>query len=329
MPFLWNTTKNTTKKLLTKLKSPSPKHRKYSVLGFSIEKVSLPAFLKIRIPAGMTVEAAIVLPLFLFFFVNLGSALEMMRLHGNLQLALWDVGNQMCVYGYAVEDCTQIRSAVAEEDDDKREWWHELGDIALTYTYVKSQMTDYLGETYLEESPLRYGPGGLQFWESDVARTEDGIIAGDILDLVMTYQVSAPLEVPFMRPFRMSNRYYGRLWTGYDLTGSSDKNTVQDVVYITESGEVYHESRNCTHLKLSIREVSMDEAEAARNKNGSRYRECSKCRKKAFQGTVWISREGDSYHYDKECPGLKRTIYTIPRQQAAKYRPCSRCAAGA
>ncbi|MDE7271309.1 MAG: hypothetical protein K2N81_12660 [Acetatifactor sp.] len=328
MPFLWNTTK----KLLTKLKSPSPKHRKHSVLGCSIEKVSLPAFLKIRLSAGMTVEAAIVLPLFLFFFVNLGSAMEMIRLHGNLQLALWDVGNKMCVYGYAAGNSDGIKATVAKEDADKREWWHELGDIALTYTYVKSRVTDYLGEAYLEESPLRYGQSGLQFWESDVAGAEDdlgnGIIVGDTLDIVMTYQVSALLEIPFVRPFRMSNRYYGRLWTGYELTGSSDENAVQDVVYITENAQVYHESRNCTHLKLSISEVSMDEAEAARNQNGGRYKECSKCRKKAFQGTVWISRQGDYYHYDRECSGLKRTIYTIPRQQATQYRPCSRCAMG-
>lgn len=333
MPFLWNTIRI----LLTKLKSPSPKHRKHSVLGCSIEKVSLPTFLKIRLSAGMTVEAAMVLPLFLFFFVNLGSAMEMIRLHGNLQLALWDVGNKMCVYGYAAENFGQIKAAVEREaeesvgkDDaaDKREWWSELGDVALTYTYVKSSVTDYLGEDYLEESPLRYGQSGLQFWESDVVGTAGGAVEGDILDIVMTYQVSAPLELPFLRPFRMSNRYYGRLWTGYELTGALDKQDGQDVVYITENAEVYHESLNCTHLKLSVREVSMDEAEAARNNHGGRYKECSKCGKKTFQGTVWISREGDYYHYDRACSGLKRTVYTIPRQQAAKYRPCSRCAVG-
>lgn len=320
MPFLWNATK----KLLIKLKSPSPKYRKYFVRGNSIEKVSLPAFLRVRLSAAMTVEAAIVLPLFFFFFVNLGSAIEMMRLHGNLQIALWDTGNRMCVYGYAAETIKTDKDGAM----DKRGWRHELGDIALTYTYVKSSITDYLGETYLETSPLRYGQNGLQFWESDVIEAYDDITSGDMLDIVMTYQVSAPLDLPFLRPFRMSNRYYGRLWTGYELTQASHDHDAQDVVYVTENGEVYHESRNCTHLKLRIREVSMDEAEAARNANGGRYAECSKCKRRAFQGTVWIGFEGDSYHYDRECPGLKRTVYTIPRRQAVRYRPCSRCAPG-
>ncbi|MCM1552448.1 MAG: hypothetical protein NC092_07125 [Butyrivibrio sp.] len=284
-------------------------------------------FLKRKTPAGMTVEASIVLPLFLFFFLNLGSAMEMIRLHGNLQLGLWDVGNRMCVYGYAVGSggkASDTDSKTLKQED--REWWQEWGDIALSYTYIKSQVVNYVGEEYLEESPLSYGVSGLQFWESDVLQSKAVSASEDVLDIVMTYQVAPWLEIPFVRPFRMVNRYYGRMWTGYDLSGgASGGDSAQDVVYITENASVYHESINCTHLKLSIREVSMEEALAARNENGGRYTECAKCKKKAFQGTVFIGREGDCYHYDRDCSGLKRTIYTIPRQQASRYRPCSRC----
>jgi len=50
-------------------------------------------------PASMTMEAAVVLPLFFFFFLDLTSSIEMIRLHGNFQMALWDVGNTISVYG--------------------------------------------------------------------------------------------------------------------------------------------------------------------------------------------------------------------------------------
>ncbi len=326
MPFLWNTLM----KLLTMLKRPSPKHRKHSFFKYFIEKASLFISPEKKLDAGMTVEASIVLPLFLFFFVNLGSIMEMMRLHGRLQLALWDVGNRMCVYGYAAGSRNNVPDTAdgVESEKEDRGWLRELGDIALSYTYVKSQVTDYVGEAYLEESPLSHGVSGLQFWESDAAGGGDLAVGGNILDIVMTYQVAPKLEIPFVRPFRMSNRYYGRLWTGYDLTeGVSEQDEPQDVVYITDNASVYHESRECTHLALSIREVSLGEAMKARNENGGRYVECSKCRKKPFQGTVFIGSDGDCYHYDRGCSGLKRTIYTISRQQAAKYRPCSRCAA--
>lgn len=334
MSFLWNTVKNLILKLLTISTSPSPKYRKHFQNSYFIEKTSLPVSLKKmygslnrKVSAGMTVEASIVLPLFLFFFINLGSAMEMIRLHDNLQLGLWDVGNRMCVYGYAVKAGSTVSDTDSKKlDKEDREWWQEWGDIVLSYTYIKNQVVNYVGEEYLEESPLSHGVSGLQFWESDVLQSKDVSTSGDVLDIVMTYQVAPWIEIPFVRPFRMVNRYYGRVWTGYDLSGGApDGNSVQDVVYITENASVYHENINCTHLKLSIREVSLEEALAARNENGGRYTECAKCKKKPFQGTVFIGREGDCYHYDRACSGLKRTIYTIPRQQASKYRPCSRC----
>ncbi len=325
MPFLWNIIM----KLLTRFKSPSPKHRNHTVLGYFIERASLPAFYKKKLSAGMTVEASMVLPLFLFFFVNLGSATEMIRLHGNLQMALWEVGNRMCVYGYAIDNLEGIKGNGGEKDGNQEEWWQELSDIALSYTYVKSQVVNYVGESYLESSPLDGGASGLQFWESDVSGSGQNSVSQDTLDLIMTYQVSPWLDIPFVRPFRMSNRYYGRYWTGYELqTKGTDAGDKSDVVYVAENGSVYHETRDCTHLKLRIREVTLGEAESARNGNGARYTLCSKCGKSNFRGSVYITDEGNFYHYDRNCSGLKRTVHIIPRLQALAYRPCSRCALG-
>ncbi len=318
MPFLWNVCPT------NNLNRPSPKRKNKSFFGGFIERASLSAFLKRCLDAGMTVEAALVLPLFLFFFVNMGSAIEMIRLHGNLQLALWDVGNQMCVYGYVASEAGVIEESVTADTD--RTWWEEIGDVALTYTYVKAQVVDYAGRDYLEDSPLSYGTDGLQFWESDVAANGDSAVAGDVLDIVMTYQVSSVFEIPFVKPFRMSNRYYGRLWTGYDVGGGKEADVVHEVVYVAENAEVYHEKSDCTHLKLSIREVLLVEALSERNENGGKYTACSKCSAVLFNGTVFIAREGDFYHKERGCPGLKRTIYTMTKEQAkTKYRPCSRC----
>ena len=320
VPFLWNVGQKPT----NNSNRPSPKRKKISFFGGFIERGSLSVFWKYCVCAGMTVEAAIVLPLFLFFFVNMGSSIEMIRLHGNLELALWDVGNQMCVYGYAADEAGFIEADIAEGD---RTWWREMGDVALTYTYVKGQVADYVGRDYLDESPLSFGVDGLQFWESDVAVKSDSTVSGDLLDIVMTYQVSPVFEIPFVRPFRMSNRYYGRLWTGYDVSGSLSDDVLQEVVYIAENAEVYHVRSDCTHLKLSIQEVSFVEALSARNDNGGRYAACSKCDRCEFKGSVYIAREGDFYHKERGCPGLKRTIYTMTKEQAkTKYRPCSRCA---
>ncbi|MCM1099763.1 MAG: hypothetical protein NC079_09825 [Clostridium sp.] len=283
-----------------------------------------------------------VLPLFVFFLVNLGSAMEMIRLHGNLQMALWDVGSRMCVYGHVIGATDDLGDESVDgaytgngsagnaggADAQGKTLLQEMGDIALSYTYVKSCVVAYAGEEYLQASPLSHGVSGLQFWESGILGESgtdvEGILSGDVLDIVLTYQVSPWLDLPFVPPFRMSNRYYGRMWTGYELDTSLSA-LEQDVVYVAEHGEVYHERADCTHLQLSVREVSPWTVRLARNESGGRYQKCSKCGTMAYQGSLFIAREGDYYHYVRDCPGLKRTVHTIPRQQASQYRACSRC----
>ena len=114
MSSLWKC--NLIMKLKTIQKDPSPKHDHNLSFAQSLDSfqhkhppslgnllvpikgISLFISKKEKVPASMTVEAAIVLPLFLFFFLNLMSSIEMIRLHGNLQLALWETGNRMTVY---------------------------------------------------------------------------------------------------------------------------------------------------------------------------------------------------------------------------------------
>lgn len=315
MPFLWNVSQYNKIKQST---SPSPKRNNFLPGGF-IERASLPASLKKKVVAGMTVEAAIVLPLFLFFLVNLGSAIEMIRLHGNLQMALWECGNRMCVYGYINAPCDDGDAQI------DRSVWQEMGDIALTYTYVKGQVVDYVGRDYLEEAPLCKGASGLQFWESDVGAVDEAV-SGDVLDIVMTYQVKPPLDIPYVKPFRMANRYYGRLWTGYDVTRANEGKDKEDIVYIAENAQVYHESRNCTHLSLTIQEVAWSELSDARNEKGARYMKCQKCGDEIGGAVAYVAREGDAYHKNLDCSGLKRTVYIMLRELAIeKYRACSRC----
>ena len=248
---------------------------------------------------SMTVEAAVVLPLFLMFFLALGSAMEMIRLHGNLEFALCDIGRRMSVYG----------SYIARSEEGLAS---ELGDLALTYTYVKKEIQNYLGEEYLEASPLVNGVEGLRFGESEIW---DG---GEHFEVLVTYQVAPFGELAGVKGFRMANRYYGHFWNGYEIP--------TDVVYVAENGEVYHVDAMCTHLFLSVRSVSLQEAYRSRNRNGERYGLCEYCEKLDAKNTVYITEEGNRFHYKRDCTGLKRTVYEISVEKTEGYRPCSRCA---
>lgn len=263
---------------------------------------------------SMTVEAAVLLPLILFFFLNLMSFVEMLRLHGKVEMGLWDIGNDLCKYSYVFQNEEKI-----EKSSDKKEsWWREISDVALSYSYVKTRLVKRLGESYLEACPLTYGIDGLQFLGSDLVENPD------IIEMVITYQFSPISELVIFPSFLTENHYYAHAWTGYCIPGT-EKKEKQKVYYITDYGEVYHTSTKCTHLDLSVQEVSFVEAIAAKNYYGKKYKKCGTCGKRGLFGNVWITDMGDCYHYVSDCPGLKRTIFTITKKEAEKYRPCSRC----
>lgn len=275
------------------------------------------AFLFRKTRAGMAVEAAAVLPIFLFFILNLSCAIEMIRLHGNLQMALWETGHRLAVYGHALGEEDILRSMEAENGNS---WWKEMAGIAFSYTFIKNQLIDYLGEDYIESSPITEGASGLHFWESNVLQHND------IIEITVTYGVSPYFKLAGFSPFRMANRYYAHIWNGYDIMGGTVEDEEELVtVYIAETGEVYHRDRNCTHLQLSIQEIDAGTAGNYRNENGGKYVECEKCKGKPRTDKWYIAREGNCFHYSEDCSGLKRTVYTILLKDAGDFRPCSRC----
>lgn len=333
MSPLWES--STVKKLKINKRKPSPKHsRDYQSFAQSvifcrhrqfpqfklycntIKGISLFTSLRQQLNASMTVEAAVVLPLFLFFFLNLGCVIELIRLHGNLEFALCDVGNRMAVYGYALTEIGDKESEKAKESG----LWSEIKDVAFSYAYVKSEIVNYVGEQYLEEAPIEDGVNGLQFLESEIFAEDD------CFEIIVTYKAAPFSSVIGFRPFRMVNRYYGHIWNGYQIPGTEDNRENPDVVYVAANGVVYHEDKECSHLSLSIRKVSLQTAYESRNINGERYVPCMRCEDTGLQGSVYITDDGDNIHYGENCAGLKRTVQALPRVNAKAYRACSRCA---
>ena len=100
MSSLWEQCKTTMKQ---KHMRPSPKINilnpckkilpaKLSLVIEYIKRISLPMLQRTCVRGSMTVEAALVLPLFCLFVISMGNAIEIIRLHGNLEVALWNAG---------------------------------------------------------------------------------------------------------------------------------------------------------------------------------------------------------------------------------------------
>ncbi|MCM1194279.1 MAG: hypothetical protein NC389_17885, partial [Acetatifactor muris] len=249
---------------------------------------------------------------------NIGCAIEMIRLHGNLQLALWQICSRLSVYGYALDSGETPEDEYPGGGDPEDAWWRDLAGAVFASAYIKAWLTDLAGEEYLNRSPLKNGTDSMQLWESEIFGGRDTI------DLIVTYSVSPGAVLAGLSSFRMANRYYAHIWNGYRLAGADEESGGQ-VVFITENASVFHLDRDCTHLRLSVRQISASMLEEERNRYGRRYQACEKCVGEEEVMSCYITESGDRYHYVRECPGLKRTIFSISLEEAAGYQPCSRC----
>lgn len=110
-----------------------------------------------------------------------------------------------------------------------------------------------------------------------------------------------------------------RAWVGFTELGEQEA-----YVYITPEGEVYHLTAACTHLALSTYRVSLEEAKVMKNEYGERYQCCERCRKTP-ESLVYITREGNRYHSEADCSGLKRTVRMVPLSSVADRTCCLRC----
>lgn len=266
------------------------------------------SFTSLKLRASLSVEASLAIPLFLFFMIQIMSAMNMIGIQSRLNAALHQTGNQMAFAGYVYEKTTE--GALPDE----------IASTALTQAYAGNQVINYAGKKYLNQSCIKSGAAGISFQGTSIMQKND------IVEICLSYRVKSFFSLLGFDGFMMKQRYYGRAWTGYDVeSGISDFTKEDPMVYITETGTVYHTNRDCTYLNPSIETIRADAVGDSRNQSGGKYMPCELCGKKGSSGIVYITSQGSGYHTLITCSGLKRTIYTIPLSEAGGRRKCSKC----
>lgn len=125
----------------------------------------------------------------------------------------------------------------------------------------------------------------------------------------------------------MHNTVTVHAWTGAGettLAGKEEKN--ETMVYVTESGSVYHKKAGCRYLDLSLDAVPGSRAESMRNSYGEKYTPCEICSKgERPGGIVYVTKSGNRYHNLESCSGLKRTVKLVKQSDVHGMRACSVC----
>lgn len=285
-----------------------------------------------RVKASFTLEAALVLPIFIYAMLAFIYFLQIFLLQEYLQNAITETGYFSAKYAYIYEYLLNYDETEAKDNKDKSEI--ESGvDAVLARTidssYYKIKIKDYLDISKIDESCIKNGFSGIHTLLSSYMAEEDAI------DIIITYDIKLPLLFITLDNVPITQRVRMRGWSGHHVkakvttpdSSNEDGDKKEEVVYITESGTVYHRTKECTHLKLSIQKVSFSQLEMLRNDSGGKYKKCSLCGNNGSSGEdcVYITKDGDRYHWNLGCSGLKRTIIEILLSEVGERRPCQRC----
>ena len=259
--------------------------------------------------ASITVEASLVLPIFIFFFVNILGAFDILKLQCDMTSALHQTGIQLM-------ESAAITGLTGETDDGISSALLKTGAAV----YADRKLKNYFKDNNLKHSCVVGG-------DKNISLAESALYSGnDIVDLVASCKVHPTFKIAAFTDFGVESRFYGHAFTGYDVRRGSDDITEdsEELVYITEQGSVYHRSLSCSHLKIKITAVKKNKVQDLRNSDRAKYYPCELCG--SGRGTtVYITNYGNRYHTNQGCSGLKRSIRTVPISEAAGRRPCSEC----
>ncbi len=217
--------------------------------------------------ASMTVEASLVLPLFLIATLTILSLVDVMRVTIEKQMDLHNSVRQASVYA------------------------------AVTQKIAEGRKGDYIRYDRLIEVPLTVQGFGL-------------------------------------KRVYVRQRCMVHIFNGYDASAGDrigrDTSQMQELVYITEEGSVYHTKRSCPSLQISIRTVQGTNIEKERNIEGKIYRVCTSCMRGQAKDEIedkslYISAYGVKYHASRNCSELKRTIRAVSLENVGGRPPCRRC----
>lgn len=264
----------------------------------------------------MTLEAAVVLPVFLILFMNLFSAMEQYRIHSNIMYSLWQKGRMAMQYAYLENRLSEV-----EEELD----WSEIfskGSSTISWIQVRRKIIDNLDQYKMWRQLILFQDKGLLL---DISNQSD------IICYRCTYSIHPLFSAYTNSNNRVTAQFYGHAFTGYSLrpiTENTESEKEEEYVFVTKTGTSYHENRGCSYLNPSIHLVAAADMDEQRNESGGKYYPCSLCATEQGVALYYVTDYGTSYHCSTACSGLKRTIYEIKRSETGGRTACSKCSRG-
>lgn len=201
-------------------------------------------------------------------------------------------------------------------------------EAAFSFSFFLFFMINVLALTGLF---MRYGKGMEELHQRGkqlaIYAYSGGSPGADEKDLIRLYDIQRQTSAFALIPVpaaALQLQCVVKPWTGYDTVGQGRLRQEEKIVYVTDYGSVYHKSKSCTHLSLSLEGVNKNRIEDLRNEDGGRYKPCEYCSERDFLTIVFITGQGDRYHATLGCQSLKRSIREV-YLSSVSLPACQKC----
>ena len=245
----------------------------------------------VRWRASLTVEATMIMPIFVLFFVLFLTLFQVLMTETQMNQAL----------SYTV-------SNVAMETN------HFLpGTEALT---AKKTLIEQLKVQGCKEERIAGGWDGIACVP---------VLSGELMRITVFYDIALPFHLFGWQEINVSQSAAARKWSGREENESDHTQWV----YITPFGVAYHQNMSCPYLDLSVWSLLERQVANIRNKSGSKYIPCRLCKEESFVSneytTVYVTDYGSLYHFSLTCSGIKRTVWRVDKENVQGRHPCQKC----
>lgn len=262
--------------------------------------------------AGLTVEAALCLPLFLFFAFCLMMPMRMMDRQRQIQAVLEQVGEDLSRYAYLYYHLEQGDGSGIDEGRDEAEAPGQEAFGLGIRAYASTAVLSKIDRRWVEQVSF-----------------QGTCMGDDMIHIVMECRMKLPFSVFRLESIPMKLVCSRRMWVGAEggrvKEGEAGKEEEEIIVYIGKASSRYHIRRDCHYLYNEIRLVPAERLEDLRNQEGKKYYPCDVCGRAASSGGVYVMPYGTSYHTTKACSAITAYVQAVPLSQVQHLGACSYC----
>ncbi len=261
---------------------------------------------------SLTLEAAIVFPIYILFLISIIYILNILALQNSLQMSMEETSRSISSSAYISEKICYMK----EKGITTNLTYSVLNTALIKQLFLNDELKNLSDNSYIVN-----GSNGISF-QSTYTNTNTHIV-----DFNITYNVSIPFLPDNIFKIRINQRCRFRTFSGEDISDKSGEYT--PYVYTASNAGVYHSSPYCSYLSkyyTILPSSSFDNMGDSNNK----YSACSHCARNVPMASNVFNCPGSMvYHNSIDCFYLNANVHKVTLESVEDFLSlCSRCKKG-